>query len=276
MVIIIGLVLSSFLVNAQAQEFTRAFENIINGIGDFLEPLAKAIVGERALANFGSFGNFTPGELLFVVTLLGVMLFSVIWWVLDTASPFKNTPWVVFVVALAVSVISLRMVINSGPEWLNTMLLPYGTMGIVITSLLPLIIFFYFVEEGIGKGHPVMRKGAWIFAAVVFVGLYVTRFEVTQSAWIYGIAAALCIALLLFDQTIQRAWNKVRSKNLLDIHNAKTEIRLTHEIQDLLSKLTSHSTATNLPIYKTLYDDLMTRANGINRKDLMSILPQPT
>ena len=177
-----------------AQDIVEGLSSIANAIISILEPVFQALVGETS-----------EPEMLFAKSLLLIIVFSVIWAVLDQidVTPFDNG-YASFFISLAAALLSVRF-IGEG-DWLQTILLPYTALGVAITCLLPLIIAFYVIEKSI-KSRAV-RRIAWVFVAVAFIALFFSRYDDMSSgdyvggvspAFIYVFAAIGSILLLLFD-----------------------------------------------------------------------------
>jgi hypothetical protein len=169
----------------------------------------------------------------------------------------------VFIVSAAVALLSTRFLLQA--DWIKVILLPYSTFGIAVTALLPLIIYFYFVES---ISSSTIRKMAWIFAAVVFVGLWYTRYdEITSSAiYVYPVAAVACFVFLAFDGTIRRAWNKARAENALSPTRYVIYNRLKEETDELMKA------QRNFTVGSKGYNDIQKHVDD-NVKKMQRIIP---
>lgn len=215
---IIFLITSFSLVSAQTPEtsFSKPVENLgelVTAIyNSGIQPLAKFLIGGEAAGDQQTF---------FALILLFVLLVSFLWLITNRVPIISENTWLQFVVSFAISLISIRFIAEAeNTAWFKTILIPNQALGIVLLSLLPLIIYFFFVED-IGSGRPVLRKIMWVFAAVVFLALYLTRYadlasskgaEVFNPANIYLLTFVLCFGLLLLDGTIAKAWHKGRAE----------------------------------------------------------------
>lgn len=217
-VVLLSLFLVSSFVSAQVLEsIADGAKNFYNTI---FEPFGQFLLGS----------NTTDGELFFAKLLLFIMLASIVWYALDKFPPTQGKRSLI--ISLIVSILSVRYIT---PEWINTIILPYGAFAIAVTALIPLILFFFLVETGL-QGHPALRKICWIFAAVVFVGLFFYRINVIppgkedfNPAYIYLIATVASVIFLIADETIQRAFTKARYANINEIKKIKIEAELVEE-----------------------------------------------
>jgi hypothetical protein len=122
---------------------------------------------------------------------------------------FEDQGKVRVVVAFIIPLIGVRFI---NYEWLNTILLSYQVLAIALTAVLPFIIYFFFVHET-GQDSPAIRKIAWIFFILVYIGLWVTT-EVESYGAVYFWTIVISIALLLFDGTIHDFYMKQKMKSV--------------------------------------------------------------
>ncbi len=171
----------------------------IDGAVEFFNPLAALL-----------FGTEVTGELLFAKVLFFIIILSMVWLALSKI-PFFNPDagaqlWVIWVVAIAISILGVRFMGNA--EWINTIILPYSTLGIVLAAGFPFVIFFILVELGLrgptGIEYRTIRKVAWILFGVVFIGLFASRGDELGSARnIYFVTAIIAFIVALMDGTFQ-------------------------------------------------------------------------
>lgn len=246
------LIMSLFLiglVSAQSSNnIVRGIQNLVTQGYNLIKPLIEALLGSTSTS-----------ELFLAKFILAVILFAFVWTVLDKVDFFSSNTWVLVIISIAVPVLGIRFL---SEEWVQTILLPYSTIGVVMTALVPLIIYFIFVEQAISSRT--LRKIAWIFAAVVFIGLYFTRLdELKDIVWVYPVVAIVCIFFLFFDKTIQRAYNKVKSENMHSLHQSRLKTQLIKEDQQLDEDFYSGKYAGREADYKRLKKDLKNRADPL-------------
>lgn len=217
---VVFLLVSVSLVSAQdASSLAASVSGFIDNAVSVINPIASKILGE------------TPGgSLLFAKVLFLIIILAIVWIALDRAGIFSDRPWILAIISIAVSILATRFLTMS--EWINAIILPYSALGIAITALLPLLIYFYFVEKVIISRT--LRKIAWIFAAVVFIGLYFTRLDELQKlVWIYPAAAASCIVFLFLDKTIQRAFKRSQAEATREVAESRRRAQVTKERAEL-------------------------------------------
>ncbi|MDP2946718.1 MAG: hypothetical protein Q8N88_01255 [Nanoarchaeota archaeon] len=193
--------------------------------------------------------------------ILMFILFGVVYTVLEK-SDFFDRQWILIIISIAVPILAIRFLEN---DWINAIILPYSTFGVAVASLIPLVIYFYFVRS---IRFSTGRKIAWIFAAVVFIGLYFTRrSELGDAWWVYPIAAIACLILLWKDGTIDKAWKNAKYKNLQEIEDIRNKTNLIAEIRELDRKLMNNEISQ--PEYDTLFKGIQKKAKILGHKKII-------
>ena len=195
-------IFSIFLINfVSANELTEdAVEYAKKILNQILTPLAELFFGEIK-------GNFT-GELLFAKVLFFVIIISIIWKAIEQVDFFSEHAGVHWLVAIAASILATRWL--SSAELIKTILLPYTTIGIAISAGIPFVLWFIIVNIGFKKPqHKTIRRIAWIFFAVIFTGLWITRSadlsaNNSKAYLIYPVTAILAFLMAWFDGTIRK------------------------------------------------------------------------
>lgn len=274
-VVLFSLLLVSFVVSfVSAQEVLQPIaEGAKSFYDNIFEPFGKFLLGQ----------NTDGGELFFGKLLFVILLITIIGLTLNTFPPTQGKKG--FLISFVVSILAVRYITY---DWLTTIILPYTALGITLTALLPFVLFFFMVEKNL-VGQPTLRKICWIFASIVFAGLFIYRnaavttttislFGFSSSttpgfnpSYIYLIAAVACILVLLFDKTIQRAFTKARYDNINEIRKIKVEADLVEEY----NKVKRQESEGSLPEARarTLINNIRARAkaNGIEE----GIFPLP-
>ena len=199
--------------------------DLIDGVVDVFTPITERVLGT------------TPGaEWLFAKFLFLLIIFSVVWAALTQIDFFKENDWVLWIVSIAVSVLSTRFIASE--KLIQTILLPYTTMGVVITAGLPFIIFSLVVTVGLKKSSQVVRRLAWVFFAVVFIGLWLSRIEeMGTSGYVYLVFAIASFIMIKMDGTFQR-WQRVmeveKELNVIDFETYTRLLKRRDELQDAM------------------------------------------
>lgn len=168
-------------------------------------------------------GNTGKSEDFFAKLMLMLILFGIVYEVMEKSNFFDNK-WVLYLISILVPILAIRFLKS---DWVNAILLPYSAFGIAVASLIPLMIYFVFVEGAFNS--KTFRKIAWIFAAVVFIGLFFSRAQETNignAIWIYPVSAIACLIFMLADKSIQRAWTKAQVDAVAELRMARARSAL--------------------------------------------------
>ncbi len=189
-----GLILSALVFNLVSAyssgsfDFRSGSEQLINIVTDFSEPFISIFLG-------GETTGYT-GYLLFEKLLLFLLLLSITYLSLNKTPFFKDQKGVIWVVSLAVPLLSIRLL---DFMWLQTIFLQYKILGIALTSILPFLIYLFFLH-GVSESGAV-RKIGWIFFIVIYYFLWSTTSE-NGYAEIYFWTMFLSFVFLFLDGTI--------------------------------------------------------------------------
>lgn len=252
----------------------------IDGIANFFSSFYDNVIQRFAVFLLGDTVAGKP-DLFFIKILIFLLLAFLVHYAANQFEPTRGSRAIV--VSMIVSAISVRMLTA---EWVEAIVLPYSALGIAVTVIIPLVLFFFFVEKGLA-GQPALRKISWVFAAVIFFSLYFSRYDtpfVTWPSWrgpgqtpdldsnfffnpghIYLYGALASLALLLYDKTIQRALTKSKYSNLNEINNIKVLSKLRREYNDAMDNMNDGSVTVDQT--RIIVADIRkkARANGISQ-----------
>jgi len=191
------LLFSVTLVSAQLGiNLEEGSTQIIDWIKNLLSPFASAILGD--------------GELLFERFLLLIIVLALTQIVLSRTPIFEDKNTIAWIIALSTAILSTRYLTDI--TYVQNALLPYNVLGITLTGVIPLLIFFFFVES---FDSSTIRKVSWAFFIAIFIGLWIDRSsELGNLAWIYALTGLLAFLALLFDGTIRRTIIKQQMEQL--------------------------------------------------------------
>lgn len=184
------------------------YSDPIYGFGQGMEQLIEFT--EYTLGPFFSVILGGYGDLLFERVLFLFIVLAVVYVITSKMDVFKDNKLVIWTVTIAVSVLSTRFLTDGIIE---TMILPYNVLGVSVSAILPLIIYFTFVQSF--SGSATLRKTLWLFFMVVFIGIWGSRYdELGDLSWIYFFTAVAALIFLLADGTIRRAIENQQLKQL--------------------------------------------------------------
>jgi len=218
-VILAGIILSSFMVSAAEDAGMSALINQISGLvesiyNSALQPLAGFLIGSAS----------KDAENFFMLMIMLVILLSLLYEITGRVPIFNSNAWIQFIISLGVSLISIRfLATQAGKAWFEAILLPNRVLGITLLCIIPLVIFWFFVMD-VGSKSKTLAKILWIFSAIVFASLYLTRVDEIQTAAgagkfnpaiIYLLTAVASIIFLLFDGTFRSIFARIRGEKLM-------------------------------------------------------------
>lgn len=201
--VIIAFILSSLvltnLVSAafSAEELKTSANNLIEYTVNIFTPFFEVLIG-----NTGTSDSF-----FFAKILLLILLFIFINSILSFLPVFQDSSGrrrngVIVLISFIVSLLAVRFI--SENQITTMILLPYGAMGIAMTSIIPFIVFFFFVHRmGFGSTG---RRIAWIFFAIIFsvfwFTVYATNILPETGDTIYLITLIVMGLVFIFDRSI--------------------------------------------------------------------------
>lgn len=174
-------------------DLRQGSEQVIQWTVDFAEPLLIVLLG----------GYDYSGYLLFERFLVFLLIFSVAYLSLGRTPFFEGQPTILKTVTILFSLLAIRFI---DYEWLNTILLSYGAVGIGLTAILPFVVYVYFLHN-VSEASPTGRKIGWIFFIMVYYGLWSTA-ESALYGQVYFWTIFVALLFLLLDGSIHKYFVK--------------------------------------------------------------------
>ena len=210
--------MTASLVSAGAVE--EAIETVNNAgkvVYGVVKPVLEIIIGKA------DSGEFFLAKILFLV-----IIFAIIWKAASRVPFFSENDWVLWIVSIGVSILAIRWFGNV--QIIKTVILPYSVLGIVISVAIPFVLAFFIIKD-FGK---TMRKVSWILFAVIFVGLWASRYEeIKPFGYIYLAVAGLSLLMMLFDGTIAGLKTKAEMDKVGKDNKDDAIVALKKKITDL-------------------------------------------
>lgn len=247
---------SSQSADGPIQGISSLFKSVYDGL---IDPFAKFLLGDTV--------GGKP-ELFFSKVLIFLLLAFLVHYAANQFEPTRGNR--ATIISVIVSALAVRVLTA---EWVEAVILPYTTFGIAVTVIIPLALFFFFVEKGLA-GQPALRKISWVFAAVIFAALYFSRYDTPlvgrndsfffSPGHIYLYGALASLILLFLDKTIQRSFVKSKYSNLNEINNIKVLSKLRRDYNESLDNMNSGAITPDQA--KIIIGDIRkkARANGIS------------
>ncbi|MFH1359326.1 MAG: hypothetical protein ABIH37_05545 [archaeon] len=169
-------------------------------------------------------------ETLFAKILLFFLFFAIVYMVLQRVELFNYNTTMVSIIAVIVSLLSIRY-IGDG-DFIRGLLLPYSALGAAIIIFLPLMVFFWFIQDS-GMG-PFGRRAGWFIYGVIFLtmwGMRMTGSVGESTDLIYMLGIGFVILSFMFDGTIHRYFQLSDYKKAEDFIDATTMLKLQEDYE---------------------------------------------
>lgn len=241
-------ILALFCVSFVSAYYGGYYDDPISGFGRGVEQVIELVertAGPLFAVIFGGDWNFLFEKVIFFAIIL-----SIVYVVCTRIEIIKDNKVVVWIISISVSVLSTRFLVET--DLVMNMILPYTVLGVAITALLPLVIYFIFVQSF--DSSSTLRKVLWIFFIVAFFGIWASRYESVGSlSWIYFFTAVLALIFLLADGTIRRAILKQQ----FGASDFDSRVKRAADLADDLEKLDNQYAQGTIP--KPSYDRMKKR-----------------
>ncbi|MGV8151715.1 MAG: hypothetical protein ACP5OG_01415 [Candidatus Nanoarchaeia archaeon] len=229
MFVISSIAINVSLISAQSVEYF--IDRIIYGA----EPLLQLLLGDNVY-----------GELLFMKLVFFLLLLALVNVALSRVPMFKDNYKISSIIAFIVALVSTRYWSESV---VNFVWVQYGVIGIFISSFLPFIIFFYFIE-GLGS---FLRKTGWIVYGSIFFVLAIYSwddlswgYEWYQNwAMVYVVIVLLSLICVIFDKAINARISLANIMKISDRNKRIMAIDIKKDIDDLRKRLTNSSLSSS-------------------------------
>jgi len=208
-----SVLLAAVLVSAAPASLSQLAQDFVSGIINIVKP----ILGANDTAD------------IFMAKLVSALIvFSIVYAVLSRAlaNVFSGARWAVWVVSIAVAILGVRFL---SAEMVQTIILPNSAFAVALTAGIPFVIYFLVVSQ---LDSSIVRRIAWIFFAVIFLGLYTLRYqELGGIAYIYPLTALLSLIMLFLDGTIRRLMDKISFEKTLSTQGMLQANKIDEEIK---------------------------------------------
>lgn len=213
------------LISAGPFSYGNAEYHITRVIDSALEVLSPFF--ERLI------GDYSTSEFFFSKVLLLILLIIISKNILELTPIGENNKRVSLIISLIVSILSIRFINEN--NFFAAILIQYGVLGIAITTILPLIIFFYFIHNA--KIGTYGRKLFWALYAITLTAIWIFKSsEIPEAAnWIYGLTLAAAILFIFIDKTVHAYFGLshlhlfMKKSNKEGIYRAKERILKLNE-----------------------------------------------
>jgi len=168
-------------------------------------------------------------ELFFAKILLFLLIFFVTYTVLRRNDTFGKDKKIAIIITSAISILAIRYLPT---EFVEAILLQYSAFAVGITTLLPLMIFFFFLHQS-GIGHRGRQMG-WIIYGAALIAIVGMRYtDLGSASYIYYAAIIGIIISILGDKMIHEQFRESERKEGKKQRNLRLYMRLDKEYREL-------------------------------------------
>ncbi len=170
----------------------QSFDEVRRAVSDAATPILSFALGN------------VSEELLFIKFLVFILLIVIIRFALIRMPGFEDKWTLAGVISVIVSLIAVRYITTDA--LVSFIWLPYGILGVALSTFLPLLIFFFFIESINSRA---MRVIGWAAFIVIYIGLAIMRWddfargESFNLAWFYVFIAVISGIILIFERSIR-------------------------------------------------------------------------
>lgn len=197
-----------------------------------MEPILSFILGDVG----------GGGEILFIKFLAFLLILAVSIAALRRVPQIGDQEGIVKILAIIIALLAARYLTTE--ELINLIWLPYGVLGIALSSFLPLIIYFFFIE---GMDSAALRKIGWGVFAAIYLGLTMAKYDDfvfgpewwQNYAFIYLAVVIISLIMLLFDKRIYNAILISAIRKGHDTQSIVLKNKLMESLDDLNKTLAS-------------------------------------
>lgn len=224
--------LTIFLSSLVSAGPVEGVEQLLRGLGQVIVLILEFVV--EPILNISS-----VDEILFAKILLFTITLLVVYTIIKKNPILGDNKAILWIVSSSIAILSIRFIPDN---FIQAILLQYSTLGVALTVFLPMIIYFFFIQQsGIG---PFGRRIGWVvFAGVFFAMWSFMGGDLGEANWIYGIGALFILLSIIFDSSIHKYFGMSAIRGLLK--DSKVNLRVKAQIElESLTRNAHHYTTT--------------------------------
>jgi len=191
----------------------------------------------------GSFYKFIE-TLLSPNILFTILIFLIVFAIIDNISVFQRKKWVGVVVSLVVAILAAGFI---DQDWISPILNQYTAIGVAITFLIPFVLIFYFLKE-IAPHNSLIQKTVWVvFTVVIFFNIIINWDKAASSftRFLYGIIIILSFVMIFSTNAIFKMLFKEQLGTAIDKYKQVQDLIAAGKQADARAAL--YSIGTQLP-----------------------------
>ncbi len=218
----------------------EGIQQVIRSLQDIFAPIAQAL-----------FGIYTSDEFLFSKILLFILLFVFIRVGVKALPRMEEQGGVATIIAAIVAIFAVRYI--SENDLTRSILLPYGVLGLALTTILPFALYAFGVHKAFES--KTVRKVALFFYLLVFFILWlnIDKGKIGDVGnYLYVGTMILAVLLLLFDRQVRRYYGMIAHERFVTEVVEAHAAELQRQYRDLMGTNTPEARRTRERILKEL------------------------
>lgn len=266
--IFVFLILTTFLTSTVAAQST--FESFLDGVVENLNIIAKYVLGD---VENSQGGGSSSSEIFFIKVLTFIVLLAILVNTVKNVPTLGDNQTLSWIISLIVAIIAVRALTTSA--LINFLWTPTGVLGVTMITILPFILFFFFIES---FNTPVLRKIGWGTFAIIYFLMGMLRWEelkldytkflgtsdpilgvpiqtLANLGWVYMIIGVFSILMIIYDSYIRGKYISNQIKKAIADPAEKIEIaHLENELKEVTSLLRNADKVTAKALLKRKKD----------------------
>ena len=264
-IILLTFILASLLINI-------SFVSAQTSPGEVIGNAFKFIIGDVEKPGEGASLLFVKFLLIIIIVIFGFMG-------LNSLNFFDDHKGLSFTLSFIASLLAVRWISADGV--IDMILLPYSALGILFSAGLPFVIVFIGIHKGLEDQPGIVRRTAWIFFGLIFLGIWGTRMGGIPGIldnflngwkdgsyswyWVYIATAIGALIMAMMDGTIKGFFAKVEADRLKNVNRMEGIAHLKKELKELDDMLTV-AKSIDQNTYNILKKDKLKRIKIISKK----------
>jgi len=217
-------------------------KKVVDSVSEVLNPVLEPVLGTE------------PSKYLFAKVLLLIIIFSLVYLILGKIDLFQDSPFQ-WIVALVVGLLSVRYFGEGVLQGLTT---NYSLLSILLLTLVPFVLYLYFLYN-VFASFPLLRRLGWALFAAVYIGLWANASALRLSPGegdgfslrsVYALTALAAIILFFIDGWVYKQFTLAEHAKSEGFDKRVEIANINAEIKDLEKKA-----RTANPADKKVYEE---------------------
>ncbi len=189
--------------------------------------------------------------------LLGILVFLIIFAIIDHISIFRGKKWLSVGLSIVVSILAAGFI---DPTWIKPIFNQYQALGILISFALPFVFIFYFLKE-VAPYNQLVHRLIWgAFSIIVIINLIINwkSIDLVISKWLYVILIIMSLIMLFWGKRIFKAIFKEELHQAIDSYQQILDLITAKQKADAQNALNTQGAQLS-PTQQTRLRDIINK-----------------